>query len=101
VSSTVAAGRILKQSPALRAKVATGSVVNLVVSCGAAMVVPAVTDKTQSAAIASLEAAGFLLGAVSSEASSTVATGWRSDLSKPLAQAKSRARGSTLRQRAY
>ncbi len=75
-SSTVAAGNVISESPSASTSVAQGSAVNLVVSLGPAMVpVPNVVGLTQANASSAITAAGLTVGTVSTQNSSTVATG--------------------------
>jgi beta-lactam-binding protein with PASTA domain len=75
-SSTVTAGSVISQNPAADSTVAPGSVVDLVVSKGPAPVtVTNVVGSTESAASASITGAGLIVGAITQEYSSTVASG--------------------------
>jgi beta-lactam-binding protein with PASTA domain len=80
-SATVPAGIVISESPAARASAATGSAVSLVVSTGPAakppapVIVPALNGLTETSAAQALSNAGLALGAVSSQASSTVPAG--------------------------
>ena len=75
-SSTVAAGKVISETPSAGTQVNTGSAVNLVVSSGPAQVaVPNVVGLTQAAATTSITGAGLVLGTVTQQSSSTVAVG--------------------------
>ncbi|GJL57658.1 MAG: hypothetical protein NPIRA03_05150 [Nitrospirales bacterium] len=71
--ATVAAGRVISQTPAAGASVAVDSAVSLVVSTGP--VVPNVVGKTRAAAQTALSSAGLKLGTVTSANSQTVPIG--------------------------
>jgi len=76
LSSTVAAGKVISESPPAGAGVVAGTSVNLVVSAGATgVVVPNVVDGTQAAASSAITAAGLTVGAVTTQASDTVTAG--------------------------
>src|SRR5213080_4399966 len=78
-STTVASGSVISESPAAGTSVASGSAVNLVVSSGAPapgqVAVPNVVGQTQAAATSAISGAGFTVGAVAQESSTTVASG--------------------------
>ena len=75
-SSTVAAGSVISESPAAGTQVNPGSAVNLVVSSGPGTVaVPNVVGDTQAAATTAITGAGLVVGTVTTQASSTVASG--------------------------
>jgi beta-lactam-binding protein with PASTA domain len=75
-SSTVASGNVISESPVAGTSVNTGSAVNLVVSSGPAQVsVPNVVGDTQAAATTAITGAGLVLGTVTQQSSSTVASG--------------------------
>ena len=75
-SGSVAAGRIISESPVAGAMVAAGSSVALVVSLGpAGVTVPNVVGQTQASATAALTGAGLTAGAVSTATSTTIASG--------------------------
>jgi serine/threonine-protein kinase len=68
-SASVAAGKVIGQSPAAGTKAAKESRVNLVISTGPALVTtPQVVGLTKAAATAALKNAGEVLGAVSTAA---------------------------------
>ncbi|WNM57295.1 PASTA domain-containing protein [Candidatus Nitrospira allomarina] len=71
--ASVAAGRVISQTPGAGASVAAGSAVNLVVSTGPA--VPNVVGLTQAAAQTAITRAGLRLGTVTSTNSQTVSSG--------------------------
>jgi len=73
-STTVAVGYVISQTPASGASANGGSPVNLVISSGET--VPGVVGQTQTAATSTLTAAGFVLGSVTQQASTTVAVGY-------------------------
>src|SRR5256885_1214397 len=76
LSSTVAAGNVISESPTAGTRVASGSAVSLVVSSGPAQIaVPNVVGQTQAAATSAITGAGLTLGAVTQQSSSTVAAG--------------------------
>src|SRR5947208_2336442 len=78
-STTVASGSVISESPAAGTSVASASAVNLVVSSGAPapshVAVPNVVGQTQAAATSAISGAGFTVGAVAQESSTTVASG--------------------------
>ncbi len=75
-SSTVASGNVISENPTAGTSVNTGSSVNLVVSSGPAKVsVPNVVGDTQSAASTAITTAGLVVGTITTQASSTVASG--------------------------
>ncbi len=74
LSTTVASGLVISESPAAGSNVASGTSVNLVVSSGG-VAVPNVVDNAQAAAQTALTGAGLMVGAVTSQASSTIASG--------------------------
>jgi hypothetical protein len=75
-SSTVASGSVISESPAAGTSVTSGSAVNLVVSTGPVqVVVPNVVGQTQAAATTAITGAGLVVGTVTQQSSSTVASG--------------------------
>jgi beta-lactam-binding protein with PASTA domain len=75
-SSTVAAGNVISQNPTAGQSVAPGTAVNLVVSTGPAQVsVPSVAGLTQSAATLTITESSLIVGTVTQQSSSTVASG--------------------------
>jgi PASTA domain/FG-GAP-like repeat/FG-GAP repeat len=75
-SATVASGSVISESPSAGTSVATGSSVNLVLSSGPAPVtVPNVVGSSQASATTSITGANLVLGTVTQQASSTVASG--------------------------
>src|SRR5436305_5295468 len=74
-----ACGSVISESPAAGTSVAMASAVNLVVSSGAPapgqVAVPNVVGETQAAATSAISGAGFTVGAVAQESSTTVASG--------------------------
>jgi len=78
-STTVASGNVITESPAAGTSVASGAAVSLVVSSGAPpptpVAVPNVVGQTQAAATSAISGAGFTVGAVAQESSTTVASG--------------------------
>jgi len=75
-SATVPVGNVISQNPNGGSSVAEGSNVNIVVSTGPAIVtVPNVVGSTQTAATSAITAAGLVVGNVTSQNSTTVATG--------------------------
>lgn len=76
-SASVASGSIISQGIAAGASVASGTAVAIVVSSGPPppVAVPSVVGQSQSAATSALTGAGLAVGSVSTEASSTVASG--------------------------
>ncbi len=75
-SSTVASGHVISENPAAATSVNAGSAVNLVISSGPAQVkVPNVAGDTQAAATSALTTAGLTVGTVTTQSSSTVASG--------------------------
>ncbi len=74
-SKEIESGKVFNQEPPAGDKVKKGTVVNYVVSRGAELVmVPSVTDKSQSSATASLKKAGFAV-TIKTENSDTVKKG--------------------------
>ena len=69
-SSTVPQGFVISEDPAAGTLAAPGSSVNLVVSSGT--VVPNVVGQTEQAAVAALTAAGFTVGTITPQISTTV-----------------------------
>lgn len=75
-SSSVAAGNVISQSVAPGQVLAAGSTVDLVVSSGPPTVaVPTATGLTQAAATTAITGASLVVGTVTQEASTTVASG--------------------------
>ena len=75
-SSTVASGSVISEAPTAGTSVNVGSAVSLVISSGPAKVsVPNVVGLTQAAATTSLTSAGLAVGTVTTQSSSTVASG--------------------------
>jgi beta-lactam-binding protein with PASTA domain len=75
-STTVAAAKVISQDPASGNSLAEGSSVNLVISAGPEMVtVPNVEELTQAAATTTITGAKLVVGTVTQQISSTVATG--------------------------
>jgi DNA-binding beta-propeller fold protein YncE len=75
--NTFSSGSVISESPAAGTTVAGGSAVNLVVSTGATQVpVPGVVGQTQSAATTAITGAGLVLGTVTQQSNSTVASGY-------------------------
>ncbi len=75
-SSTVASGSVISESPVAGTSVSAGSAVNLVVSSGPAPIsVPNVVGDTQAAATTAITGAGLVAGTVTTQSSSTVASG--------------------------
>jgi hypothetical protein len=78
-SSTVASGLVISENPAAGTNVATGTAVNLVVSSGSAppatVSVPNVVGRTQAAATTAITGVGLAVGTITTQASSTVASG--------------------------
>ena len=74
-SATVPAGSVISQNPAGGTTVASGSSVSLVISTGPAPTVPNLVGMTQSAAQSAITGAGLVLGTVTQQSSSTVASG--------------------------
>ncbi len=74
VSTTVASGLVISQNPAAGMSVAQGTTVSLVLSSGG-IAVPNVVGDAQAAAQSAITGAGLVVGAVTSQASSTVANG--------------------------
>jgi beta-lactam-binding protein with PASTA domain/sugar lactone lactonase YvrE len=72
-STTVAVGLVISQTPASGTSAAIGAAVNIVVSSGET--VPNVVGLTQSAASTAITNAGFKLGTVTTQSSTTVPTG--------------------------
>jgi len=70
---------VISESPAAGTSVASGAAVSLVVSSGAPpptpVAVPNVVGQTQAAATSAISGAGFTVGAVAQESSTTVASG--------------------------
>ena len=76
-SNTVASGDVISESPAASTNVASGSAVNLVVSTGPMQVaVPNVVGQTQAAATTAITGAGLVVGTLTWQSSSTVASGY-------------------------
>ncbi len=94
-SNTVASGKVISESPAAATSATKGSAVMLVVSSGPAPVsVPNVVGDTQAAASTAIAGAGLTLGTVTTQSSSTVASG--KVISESPAAASSVARGSAV-----
>jgi beta-lactam-binding protein with PASTA domain len=94
-SNTVAAGKITSQDPASGSSMAQGSPVNLVISSGPQMVpVPNVERQTQAAATTAITGATLKVGAVTQQASDTVAIG--SVIGQDPASGSSVAQGSPV-----
>ena len=75
-SGTVAAGKVISESPLAGTLENPGTAVNLVVSTGPAQVaVPNVVGLTQAAATNAITGAGLTVGTVTPQSSGTVATG--------------------------
>jgi beta-lactam-binding protein with PASTA domain len=75
-SSSVASGSVISQNPSAGASAASGSTVNLTLSTGPVLVsVPIVTGLSRTAASAAISGAGLVVGAVSSQSSSSVPSG--------------------------
>ena len=75
-STTVAAGLVISQDPAAGSTVPSGTAVSLTLSSGAPQVAtPNVVGDTQSAATTALTGAGLKVGSVTTQSSTTVATG--------------------------
>src|SRR5438105_185043 len=78
-STTVASGNVISESPAAGTSVASGAAVSLVVSSGAPapgqVAVPNVVGETEAAATSAISAAALTVGAVTQQASTTVASG--------------------------
>ena len=75
-SNTVATGNVISQDPSNGSSVAEGSGVNLVISSGPQIAtVPNVEGLTQDAATTAVTGAKLTMGAVTQQASNTVATG--------------------------
>lgn len=74
VSTSVAAGSVISQSPGPGTSLATASAVSLVVSTGPVLV-PNVVNLAQAAATTAITGAGLVVGTVSQQSSSTVASG--------------------------
>jgi beta-lactam-binding protein with PASTA domain len=76
-SDTVPPGEVISQAPTAGTQVTVGSAVNLVVSSGppALVNVPDVTGATQAAATTTITTAGFVVGTVTTDSSTTVAAG--------------------------
>jgi uncharacterized repeat protein (TIGR02543 family) len=75
-SNTVAAGKVISQTPAANSSVSPGSTVNCVVSSGPCpLSVPSVLGLTQAQAASALTSSGLVLGAVTQQCSATVAVG--------------------------
>jgi len=75
-SDTVPAGSVISQSPAAGTSVQPGLAVNLVISSGPCnAVVPDVVGLDQAAAEAAIDAAGLVVGAVTSQCSDTIPAG--------------------------
>jgi len=75
-SSSVPAGEVISESPTGGTDLSSGSVVNLVVSSGPALVtVPDVVGDTQSTATSTITAAALVVSAVTTQSSTTVVAG--------------------------
>ena len=74
-SDTVAAGKVISQSPAKDTKVLIGSAVNYVKSLGSKPVVPNVVGKTVADANTAIKSANLKVGTVTTAYSDTVAAG--------------------------
>jgi PASTA domain/FG-GAP-like repeat len=75
-SATVATGSVISESPSAGTSVAAGSSVNLVVSSGpAGVAVPNVVGSSQASATATITGANLVVGTVTQQSSSTVASG--------------------------
>ena len=75
-STSVASGNVISESPVAGTQVTAGSAVSVVVSSGPVMVsVPVVTGLTQAAADTSIVVAGLVVGATTTQSSSTVPSG--------------------------
>src|SRR5262249_17604721 len=75
-STTVPAGSVISQNPTSGTQVAVGSAVNLVVSSGPPQVaVPNVVGLTQAAATTAITNANLVMGAVTTQPSTTVPAG--------------------------
>ncbi len=74
VSTTVASGLVISESPVAGTMVAAGTMVNLVLSSGG-IAVPNVVGDTQAAAQSAITGAGLTVGTVTSQASNSVASG--------------------------
>jgi len=75
-SASVAAGRIISQSPAAGGSLALPAAVSVTVSTGAGSIsVPNVVNLAQSAATAAITGAGLVVGAVTTGSSATVPAG--------------------------
>lgn len=75
-SATVASGSVISETPSAGTSVATGSSVNLAVSSGPAPVaVPNVVGSSQASATTSITGGSLVLGTVTQQSSSTVASG--------------------------
>jgi beta-lactam-binding protein with PASTA domain len=75
-SSTVASGDVISETPAAGKDVASGSAVNLVVSTGSVqLAVPNVVGQTQAAATTVITSAGLIVGTVTQQTNSSVASG--------------------------
>jgi beta-lactam-binding protein with PASTA domain len=75
-STTVASGSVISENPGASATVAGGSAVSLVVSSGPPPVnVPNVVGDTQAAASTAITGAGLVVGTVTMQSSTTVASG--------------------------
>ena len=78
-NATVPAGNVISQTPAPGLLVVPATQVSIVVSTGpnspADIPVPDVVNQTQSAAIATIQTAGFTIGAVTQQFSATIPAG--------------------------
>jgi beta-lactam-binding protein with PASTA domain len=76
-SATVAANDVISETPSANTSVKSGSAVDLIVSTGPAMpvTVPTFVGQTQAAATTAITNAGFVLGNVTRQASTTIAAG--------------------------
>jgi beta-lactam-binding protein with PASTA domain len=74
-SSTVPAGSVIAQNPLGGQQVPPGSAVNLVVSSGVPVIVPTFVGATQADAIDAIIAAGFRVGSITFQQSTTVPAG--------------------------
>jgi beta-lactam-binding protein with PASTA domain len=76
-SATVAAGKVLSETPAAGSKIAPGSPVHLVISSGPSLIkVPNAVGLTQAAASTLLTSKSLVLGAVTLQTSTSVAAGF-------------------------
>lgn len=75
-STTVGSGSVISESPTASTSVSTGSAVNLVVSSGIPVVsVPNVVGDTQAVATTAITGVGLVVGTVTMQSSTTVASG--------------------------